>query len=109
MIAQFDPQSRKIVFGGCRTITGCDFVLRPGKAGPTGLPLWDFIIYRDDGKAIAFHPEYKKNKCPATQLDRLTPSGPTPRMRFKEYRAALGSTVLRFDPTRKPPSMAAAA
>ena len=80
---------------------GCEFVLRPGKAGPTGSPMWDFIIYRDDGKAVSLHPEYN-GKRPAKQIELVTPSGSTGKMRFAEYRKSLGSEQLKFDPSRRP-------
>ena len=97
MIAQLSRESRDIVFGGCETITGCEFVTRPGKTGPTGLPMWDWVIYRDDGKAISLHPDQKKLNVPAMELDRATPDGPVKGMKFAAYRNILGSTTLKFD------------
>ena len=101
LVAQLDPQSRGEVFSRANYIMGSYFVTRPGEHGPTAYTLWDFIICRDDGKAIALHPERKKSKFSATQLDEELPVGPNGKTTFKYIRASLGGITLRFDPARR--------
>ena len=79
MVAQLTDESIRIavkgVDGRSRGLVGCSFALRPGsydhkrhhqmggknKDSPK-LPIWDFVLRRDDGSALRLHPQWSTNK-----------------------------------------------
>ena len=86
MVAQLDPASMREVVEGIDGRSGglvaCTFAIRPnsydhkrsymlwqttGKSPNTLLPVWDFVLHRDDGTGIRLHPQYSppgKRKSP---------------------------------------------
>ena len=82
MIAQLTDESRATVVNGPEGrsggVVGCSFAVRPNSydhsrsymlnktsgAPSVKLPIWDFVVHRDDGTATRLHPEWKKPRCP---------------------------------------------
>lgn len=77
MVAQFDPASMKEAVQGpdgrSRGLVGCSFEIRPNSYDhkrshmlkeTTGhwpkfrLPVWDFVLHRDDGTGMRLHPQW---------------------------------------------------
>jgi len=100
MIAMLDPQSRNKVFGNSDGLVSCSFNIREQlsqRRAPTGLPMWDFIVQRNDGSVFRLHPEYSKTAVPCSEVE-LVPSPVNTDGAFKNYRNSLGTSkdVCRF-------------
>ena len=83
MVAQLDDASMRLVVcgpeGRSRGLVGCSFAVRPGSydhkrshmmrettgRGPNvRLPIWDFVLHREDGSGIRLHPHWSRPHQP---------------------------------------------
>ena len=135
MVAQLNDESISVVVRGedgrsCGLVA-CSFSPRPnsydhkrhhllktkGETSAPKLPIWDFVLHRDDGTAIRLHPQWSNTKVetfnveghvdemqpPAAGLGRS--DGPGTYKRFKDTG---NSRTMRFDATKnkRPPKHA---
>ena len=112
MVAQMNPQSRNSLLNGS-TLQECTFKIRPGQEErwyATKEFVWDFIIKRSDGTAVAVHPEYSTTNISMSALGQRD-QAPEDEERgkhtykYKHYRNVLQGQEklkLKFDPARTP-------
>ena len=78
MVAQLEQNEMQMVveglFGRSRGLVGCSFEVRPNSYVWDGqpkvkLPVWDFVLRREDGTGIRLHPSWTKPKVESYNIE----------------------------------------
>ena len=134
MIAQLDEPSMEEVVNGpsgrSGGLVGCSFAIRPGsydhkrhhmlrQTDPNPpekkLPIWDFVVHREDGSGIRLHPEWSKplvetfeepGHAEALAVVTVPPRSGLGRSdgrgTYKKYKNISGTKNMQFDKAKKP-------
>ena len=129
MVAQLTAESIRIAVKGpegrSRGLVGCTVAFRPGSydhkrhhalkmkgaSSNVKLPVWDFILHRDDSSAIRLHPQWSNTKVETFLAEGHTDEVEPPdaglgasdgRGTFKKYKAIGTAGLLRFDGLKRP-------
>jgi hypothetical protein len=124
LVAQLDAESMEYVVRGedgrSRGVIGCECSIRPnsydhkrhhalkqaGKPVQEELPIWDFVIFREDGTGVRLHPNWSNTKieCIAVQGHEVPQQPPGAGLggsegpgTFARYKAAGVTKTIRFD------------
>jgi len=126
MISQLDNESIDYVFGRSRGLVNCELCVRPGsydhkrhhmlntvgRPPQARLPVWDFVIWRDDGTGIRLHPQWSTPKVETYEVDGHAPDVEIPWKglgqsngpgTYRSYVDSGNAHTIRFDPAKKPP------
>ena len=130
MVAQLTDESIQTVLkgpdGSTRALVGCSVAARPnsydhkrhfamaaaGHSCGQTLPIWDFVLRRDDGSAIRLRPQWSNTKvetfpaeghdveveAPAAGLGNSDGRGT-----YKRYKTIGAAGLVRFDGRKRPP------